>query len=191
MIPVSTRFWDTVRAHSWVVHARGRAASLSMSRNSWNTVSAVHINPAWSMAAKRTLLRQLATQTRRTRGFKIRLGDWKFVAAGESPQERASAIAGGADYIPNSLFDELFDECVELQQHERTWQRLPRSPSGEAMFCRLDHLLFGSAPGGNAQHSRVGRCCRRVRIAPQPRCPQEVVWVGLPTQQGAGAGEHP
>lgn len=43
---VSTRFWQRVREHSWVVHVPGRAAPLMLRICSWITITGVHTNPA-------------------------------------------------------------------------------------------------------------------------------------------------
>lgn len=145
IVSVAAEFWERVTEHAWTAHARGRAATLTMKTGSGLNVTAAHLNPAWSLAVKRSFLRHLSVKVHRHRGVCFLLGEWNFVAVGEG-RERLTGPAGTEDESFNLIFDELFDACAELHQHAQTWRRLPREVGGAAVFSHTDRIYCNIRP---------------------------------------------
>lgn len=123
LIAVTHILLGSATGQRFTVHQRGRSATLSFHLGHWMHLSGIHVDPGLTMRARRRLLTHIWQHLSRQEGIKFLLGDFNFVAGGESrfdgvgkPTTDDSAMA--------TFFDELFECSAELHQPDMTFHRM-------------------------------------------------------------------
>lgn len=121
------------------VHQRGRMLTVSLRLGQWAHFSAIHLNPALTLTAKKLALTSLRTASDVLPGARIVLGDWNFMHLGD-----ARATYGGREVATNDdlsrHFESEFTAYAELYQREYTFARSSRSLATSATFSRIDRV---------------------------------------------------
>lgn len=113
--------------------------TVSLLLEQWIRLSAVHLNPALTLTAKKLVLTVVRTSLDSISGARIVLGDWNFMHLGG-----ARATDAGRKVATNDDLSRHFEGertgYVELYQRDYTFARTPRSLATSATFSRIDRI---------------------------------------------------
>lgn len=115
VIAVSRKLLRRASGRRFTLHQRGRAATLSLRLGHWVHITGVHDDPTLPLGARRRLLAAISAHLARQSGVKFVLGDFNFVAGGETRYD-GDGRPTTADSSTAAYFDELFEGWAELHQ---------------------------------------------------------------------------
>lgn len=130
-------FHSKATSHRFVVHHRGRAATLSLRLGGWVHFTGLHIDPVLPMSAKKRLLTDIAGHLARQDGVKFLMGDFNFAAGGETRYDGEGKPTTSDPAMAN-FFDEQFEGWAH--QPAMTFRRMARDVGGATTASRIDRI---------------------------------------------------